>query len=401
METTQIDINNEKILKAIPDTEDVFSKLSKYRGPLLGIALIMISIAHLQSHELIIKQLHLTSFSQLTLQLLNLAGACGIKIFMFVAGFGAYYSLFRNPDDMQFYKRRAKRMFPYYYPLVIACLLMDQPNILIIAGNLSLLGWWTSTPETTRWLQYFWFHQDIYIIYVLTPIFFRILNTCKNVFLNMTNIWIIFLVASLVFTSEVKVLGVQAIPLFVTGMLLCKLNIEKYKVNEVVEPLIYFLGSCSFFALITFYPFCGKFAGYEGYVSRTSEHLLILMLSAALMMLSMRILMFIDKNFGKLKEKTMQVLSLLGKRALEIYLIQSFLIYHILLLNNAKCFEYIYKVIPHANIGHPFLIQITLCIIILCIIIGILYGVLMDFVLDKVSGFYSNIKFKLATVYKK
>lgn len=383
----------------VSDKTDIFSRISQYRSELLGIALIMISIAHLQSNMLMMCKANIPMFPESTLRFFNLAGSCGVKIFFFLAGFGAYFSLLRNPDDVKFYGRRAKRMFPYYYPMVFLCLLIHRPDITTIAGNLSLLGWWISSAVGNRWQQYFWFHQDIYIIYILTPIFFRILNNCKKITLNMVCLWLLFLGIGLAFPPEIMVQGVQVIPIFITGMLLCKLNVEGFQINKFLEPTIYLFGFVAFSLLMMFYPTCGGV--HYGYSPTTSEHLLIDLFTAALFLFFLRTLIFITQKENGFKQRLMQLLSLLGKRSLEIYLLQAFLIYQVLLLNKAEYFGYLYNFVkPTVAVGQLFMVEIMLGLVVLSTILGILYGVLMDFVLDKAIELYTNVKFKLLTLNK-
>lgn len=379
---------------------NIFSEFGKYRVELLGIALILISISHLQSDPYILHGLNLPTFSQPSLRFFNFPGACGVKMFFFIAGFSAYFSLFRNSDDLSFYIRKAKRMFPYYYPMVLICLLAFKIDLTIVVGNLFMVGWWLSTPEN-RWLQYYWFHQAIYVIYILTPIFFRILNDNRNNLLKMIFIWLLFICVGLSFRPEIKVQGVQIIPVFVTGMLLCKLNIEKIQINKIFEPILYLLGICSFIALIKFYPDCGGVFGK--YQPRTSEHLLICLFVAALLLFALRTLMFINKYKNKLTVMLKQILSLLGKRALEIYLIQVFILYELYhIVSNRKISEYfedIYTYVRPTNPGHTFSLEFILCAVIMSIVFGILYGITVDFILDKFVIFYKNLKFKLLNLY--
>lgn len=393
-------MNNDIITRVSnPDMKsfnNIFKEFGNYRAELLGIALILISIAHLQSTVAIMNKLNLPMFSDHTLRFFNFPGACGVKVFFFVAGFSAYYSLFRNPDDLSFYFRKARRMFPYYYTLTFLCILLIKPDIREIAGNLSLLGWWVST-QATRWTQYFWFHQAIYIIYILTPIFFRILNNHRNNLLQMILIWVIFLSVGLAFPPEIKVQGVQSIPIFITGMLLCKLNIEKKYINKFLEPIIYLLGICSFIISMKFFPQCG-YVYSNSYMPRTSEHLLILFVSAAFLLLSLRFLVLINRYNNALNIKLRQLFSLLGRRALEIYLVETFVLYYLLVINNEKLFEYFYNLINPTNVGHMFLIKFMLCAIIITIVLGILYGITVDLILGKVVVFYKKIKFLLSNL---
>lgn len=385
MAIEQINTIKSTVSKDSSDKLDLFPKIGEYRGELLGMALILISIAHLQPHIATTNALHLSPLPQYILNLFNFSGGCGVKIFFILAGYGAYFSLCRNPDDVQFYVRRAKRMFPYYYPLVFLCLLIEKPALMVAAGNLSLIGWWITTPAT-RWSQYFWFHQAIYIIYLITPIFFRILNSGKKAFRNTIFLWLVFLGAGLAFLPEVKVQGVQSIPLFITGMLLSKLNIEGFKISKKIEPISYILGACAFVLLVKFFPTYGGVYG-DNYAPTTLEHLLIDVCTAAILLLFLRACIFINKE-NRFNAKLMKVLSVLGHRSLEIYLIQYFVLYQILNHHKAEPFKYLCSLLNLNALGNVEVIGIITGVIIVCSLMGVLYGILMDLFMKKISSFY-------------
>lgn len=391
MAIVKVNTLENNIPKAFSDQIDIFSKLGNYRAELLGIALIMISIAHCQTTFFLPNADHLSKHFQSIVNVFNLSGTCGVKIFVFLAGFGAYFSLFRNPDPLPFFIRRAKRLFPYYYPMVFLCIFLYKPDFVLIAGNLSLLGWWISSKETW-WKQYFWFHQTIYIIYLMAPTFFNILNNRRKSFHMITFIWILFIGISLTFPVPMKILGVQSIPIFVSGMLLCKLQIEKVNFNRIIEPIIYIFGISSLYLLVKFYPtYGGVFAGY---VPRTSEHILINLFTASIMLFMLRVLTFVNK--GNIFDKTlMNLLSILGKRALEIYLIQAFIICNILQYKHVELFSYILSFAKTHNIGHVGISTIIICIVVVATLMGIFYGYFMDYVLDKSLYVYNNLKLKL------
>lgn len=396
MDTTKINTIENNDVKTSSGNIDIFAKFGSYRGELLGIALIMISIAHCQTTFFLSSADHLASHVQSIINIFNLFGTCGVKIFVFLAGFGAYFSLFRNPDPIKFFIRRAKRMFPYYYPIVFLCILLYKPNLIVIAGNLSLLGWWISS-KTTWYKQYFWFHQTIYIIYLMTPTFFSLLNNYKKSFYMTIFLWLLFIGISLTFPVPIKIIGIQAIPIFITGMLLCKLQIEKTNINGILEPILYFLGACSLYLLVKFYPTYGGV--FVGYTPRTSEHILINLLTASIMLFFLRVFILITK--GNLFYKALSnILSLLGKRALEIYLIQVFLLYNVLMSRHVAFFNYVSTIAKTYNIGHVEMTTIIICIVIVSTVMGILYGYLMDNVLDKTLFFYNHLKFKFSLLYK-
>lgn len=388
----------EKNTATVVSSEDknIFSMFSKYRGQLFGIALILISIAHFKPHVTMTCNLGLPQISQSIMNLFNFSGACGVKIFFFLAGFGSYFSLVKNSDDLQFYLRRAKRMFPYYYPMVFLCIFMLKPSALIIAGNLSLFGWWLSNPINS-WHQFFWFHQAIYIIYVMTPIFFRILNTQKNTFVTTACLWAIFLGIGLAFSPEVKVQGVQIIPLYITGMLLAKLNIEGAKISKYLEPIIYASGIISYILLLVFFKTYGGV--FDDYIPKTSEHLLISLCSIALLLLSLRLLISIDKGIRGIPS-LLKVLSIIGKRSLEIYLVQAVFICQFFIANDAGYFKRVYLFFSPDIISNSHAAILLGCIVIICTVMGIGYGVLVDKLTIPIVKIYNNIKFKMQTQIK-
>lgn len=400
MTTEQINTVENIKESTITESGNIFSKFSKYRAEILGIALLMITVAHLQPNDMMTSRLHIKYPSQYIINIFNFSGACGIKIFFFLAGFGAYFSLFKNPNELNFYIRRARRMFPYYYPLVFLCIFLYAPNFTIIAGNLSLFGWWLSNwnyDGAGRLSQYFWFHQSIYIIYLMTPFFFRILNNYKKILLNMTLIWLIFIGISLSFPFEIKFLGVQAVPLFVTGMLLGKLNLEGFEIKKWVEPLIYVLGTVSFFLLINFFPTYGGV--FYGYKPTTKEQFLIIIFTFMVMLLLLRFFMFIDRG-KKLDINFMKISALLGKRSLEIYLIQSFIIFQVFLHNHSENLEKLCNFLHLYNMNNTYLVGILTVSAVVCIFLGIFYGTFMDKIVDNTIDFYKRQKVRLLSIYK-
>ncbi|MFV0538204.1 MAG: acyltransferase family protein [Dysgonomonas sp.] len=83
--------------------------LSKYRSQLMGIAILWIMLFH--------SNLDVSFFT--IFDLIKSIGNAGVDIFMFVSGFGIYYSLIKGVSLKTFYKNRLWRILPYYLPIVI------------------------------------------------------------------------------------------------------------------------------------------------------------------------------------------------------------------------------------------------------------------------------------------
>ena len=84
-----------------------FKDISTYRSELMGWAILWIMMLHF-------------TFTQIKpLGFLAQYGFAGVEIFMFVSGFGLYFSLDKDNNLFRFYKRRLLRIFPTYYILGI------------------------------------------------------------------------------------------------------------------------------------------------------------------------------------------------------------------------------------------------------------------------------------------
>lgn len=92
--------------------------------------------------------------------------------FLFLSGFGCFYSLVKNSENSVFYKKRFLRLyFPYFIitlPFFIAFLIFQKETILTFIGKISTL--------------YFWFEGNFYgmwyiaisiLLYALVPLVFR------------------------------------------------------------------------------------------------------------------------------------------------------------------------------------------------------------------------------------
>ena len=58
--------------------------------------------------------LHFVFYSIVPLGFVAQYGYAGVEIFMFVSGFGLYFSLDKNPSLLIFYRRRLLRIFPTF-----------------------------------------------------------------------------------------------------------------------------------------------------------------------------------------------------------------------------------------------------------------------------------------------
>lgn len=84
------------------------SSISKYRSPIMGMAIIWVVMFHYRLQAPI-------------LSVISNYGYAGVDFFMFLSAFGLYYSMSKNDNVMMFYKKRFLRIFPTYFIIGFLC----------------------------------------------------------------------------------------------------------------------------------------------------------------------------------------------------------------------------------------------------------------------------------------
>lgn len=115
---------------------------SKYRTPLMGIAMIMVILYHQIGKP--------ASFE--TINIINLVCSTfhgGTDIFIFFSGMGLYFSMKKNNNGtIHFYKRRLIRIIPCYYIVILFIAFFSiETNISIILQQLSIFGFILPPPN--------------------------------------------------------------------------------------------------------------------------------------------------------------------------------------------------------------------------------------------------------------
>ena len=96
-------------------------------------------------------------------------GFTGVDLFMFVSGFGLFYSMSRDNDVLHFYKKRLLRIIPLYYLIgLIYELISGEFNFWQYLWKYSTLGFWTDSTY-----GFGWFIPSIFAIYAFYPFLHR------------------------------------------------------------------------------------------------------------------------------------------------------------------------------------------------------------------------------------
>lgn len=187
-------------------------------------------------------------------------GNAGVEIFMFVSGFGIYYSLSKNLPLKVYYKNRILRILPYYLPIVLiySLYLYAQGvwNAEIIIKNLLMINYW-SGPGFDKIFD--WYIPSIFLLYLLAPLFYHFFK--KNKVVASLSVIIFFYCLSLILMQSKYAyleLIVMRVPVFIAGFWLAdytKKNKDAKlgKLGITLTAIALFVGFGSLFVISTYF----------------------------------------------------------------------------------------------------------------------------------------------------
>lgn len=186
--------------------KSVLQKILKYRGELMGLAILWVMLYHTNIETGI-------GF----LNGMKLAGYGGVDIFLFVSGMGIYYSLKKN-DLKKYAVNRLRRIYPVYIPVVIVYMLVFEQETLRLShvlGNVTGLGFAFSVEN-----QPYWYASLIIILYILAPYLYTFITAeGKRPALRCILLLAGAGVVSLIWLERYEMLAAARLPVFVLGMI--------------------------------------------------------------------------------------------------------------------------------------------------------------------------------------
>lgn len=139
--------------------KSIYQQLTETRYVLFAIACIWIFFRHTFYYNQYTYGIVLDSIIQI--------GDCGVDIFMFLSGYGLFFSYNKNPNLYNFYRKRIWRIIP-----IITILLITFSIIEIILGN-SITKYLTLSYWFYQIYSNYWFIGAILIFYAIFPIIYN------------------------------------------------------------------------------------------------------------------------------------------------------------------------------------------------------------------------------------
>lgn len=250
-----------------------------------------------------IMMLHFTFTQIKPLGFIAQYGFAGVDIFMMVSGLGLYYSLEKNCNTLQFYKKRFIRIFPTYYLLgIFVSLLIYEDDFITYLFRYSTLGFWIGSVYGE------WFIPSLIFLYLIAP-YIKLLFD-RNHFAIIITICIIILITAYILVAKEIVpiydphfFLLYRIPAFILGMACA------YWIKNGISSKFYI------YILITGIPFFVLLFPNHHY-NYNYKYLSLAFLLPTFTI----IILYLIKHFGRIN----QLLSKLGDASFEIYIIQGF-----------------------------------------------------------------------------
>ncbi|MBQ5771629.1 MAG: acyltransferase [Clostridia bacterium] len=199
-----------------------FSDIMKYRSFLYGLAALWIFFLHIPYK---IPKVGAWTI----LSCIQGFGACGVEMFVLMAGCGLYYSL-KKHGIKTFYVRRALRVWlPVFLIYLVVCTFMEYSTLKTL-GTLSVIGYWVKMPAS-------WFAGFILLMYLVYPAFYWLLDNRRKLFCILCALaWPAALALLIVFEEELLPIkqGLTRIPVFMLGVAFTPAFLENRKLPRLI-----------------------------------------------------------------------------------------------------------------------------------------------------------------------
>ena len=214
------------------------SSISKYRSELMGIAILDVMVLHSLSWT------EMQHPGWLVVILRTFGRLIFTEGFLFLSGFGLFYSCMKLAAVKPFYKRRFTRlMIPYLLiagPFLIYYYLIGDIGLDVLLLKMSTIYFWFMGNDGM------WYISVSVLLYLLYPVLFRIVKWSwwGGVILLISSIMIVLCIYFFAngyykFTS----FGISKIPYFFLGIICGRMSYQGFRINNMwLLPITIMLG---------------------------------------------------------------------------------------------------------------------------------------------------------------
>ncbi|MDU1889271.1 MAG: acyltransferase [Dysgonomonas sp.] len=210
---------------------NILQQISKHRTVLMGVAILWIVLYH--------SGFQCFPFCCQPMRFIQDSGYGGVDIFLFLSGFGLYYSSLKSESKLSFYRKRFFRIFPAYIIIVTLAVLIGHESASSYLYKVTTIGFWLNEG-------YFdWYVPSIVVLYLLFPFYIKLFNRkplITTIFAIILGLIITFIFGRYFLNlGQIILLFLTRIPIFVIGIFIGKLSTEKSFSSSIMKPLSYIL----------------------------------------------------------------------------------------------------------------------------------------------------------------
>lgn len=221
--------------------------ISKYRKSLMGIAILWIMMFHLPLHPKI----------PILNDIFNI-GYGGVDIFLFLSGFGLYFSLSKKRITLsQYYKKRFCRILPEFWIFLIGIYFISMDfsfhSLCVLIYQATTIGYWI--PHTPYTL---WYISCILFFYIIFPFYYNnlkkkglrigIIAICIGLALTIIYAFVMITLFANKNSGGLLILTIARIPIFFIGSIVGYFVKENIKLKNQKEIIL--IALILFFAAI-------------------------------------------------------------------------------------------------------------------------------------------------------
>ncbi len=168
---------------------------------------------------------------------------CGVDLFLFLSGLGAYHSI-RSRGGRGYLCQRAIRLFPGLYLFLIPWgLIMFLAGFMTgrdFIGSVTLLGWWFGQTN-----QLNWYFSAVWAFFLLAVPLYHLFSRTKHPIPLWLSLTIISVLLGILCPVDRLMVAVTRLPIFLTGMLFGCLECRGFSHEKLLRCILYplmFLG---------------------------------------------------------------------------------------------------------------------------------------------------------------
>ena len=183
-------------------------------------------------------------------------GSIGVDIFVFLSGFGLYFSFSKDSRVTTFYVKRGLRIVPPYWLglltlQVIALIRVGQMNVGLLLEEMFFVDFWINEVSV------YWYLPFIVLLYLFFPIYYKAVDTINKKRLLLIGVIIICFGSHFIPGLEATkyTLAYDRLPVFILGSIVAQHIIEesspRFELGKRQIPLLVFaFFACLFASLL-------------------------------------------------------------------------------------------------------------------------------------------------------